>query len=103
RVRRAAPSHTPFPYTPLFRSWLLLPLLSAGCASPWWNSFLDPSQVGNFRESNIVNEIQQTISFRDTPPGVAGATDPTPEDLVQTDRKSTRLNSSHVKISYAVF
>src|SRR5690606_1609775 len=25
------------------------------------------------------------------------------EHLLQTDRKSTRLNSSHVKISYAVF
>src|SRR5690606_39922831 len=27
----------------------------------------------------------------------------TPEELNQADRKSTRLNSSHVKISYAVF
>src|SRR5690606_40517562 len=28
---------------------------------------------------------------------------PTPEGPERTDRKSTRLNSSHVKISYAVF
>src|SRR5207302_4841830 len=28
---------------------------------------------------------------------------PNPERLNSTDRKSTRLNSSHVKISYAVF
>jgi len=36
---------------------------------------------GNFRE-NRVNEIQQSISFRDKPLGVPGASDPTPEDLV---------------------
>ncbi len=58
-------------------------LLLSGCASVWWNSLLDPSQVGNFHE-NIVSEIQQTISFRDSPSGIPGATDPTPEDLVQT-------------------
>src|SRR5690606_26426653 len=29
--------------------------------------------------------------------------EPAPEDRVLEDRKSTRLNSSHVKISYAVF
>src|SRR6266498_4203320 len=28
---------------------------------------------------------------------------PEPESLVGVDRKSTRLNSSHVRISYAVF
>src|SRR5690606_41808205 len=28
---------------------------------------------------------------------------PNPKDLLMPDRKSTRLNSSHVKISYAVF
>ncbi len=54
-----------------------------GCASSWWNSFLDPTQVGNFRDNNV-NEIQQTISFRDTPAGVPNAVDPTPDDLVQT-------------------
>jgi polysaccharide biosynthesis/export protein len=61
-----------------------LAALAAGCISnAWWNSFLDPTQVGNFHDS-AVSEIQQTISFRDTPPGIAGSTDPTPDDLVQT-------------------
>lgn len=72
---------------PLRRTLLLL--LSGlpglcGCASVWWNSFLDPSQVGNFHDNDAVNEIEQAISFRDTPGGIVGATDPTPEDLVQT-------------------
>ena len=66
---------------PPLRTWLpraavpILLVLTTGCASVWWNSFLDPSQVGNFHDNNVVNEIQQTISFRDTPGGVPGATE----------------------------
>ncbi len=52
-----------------------------GCVSPWWNGFLTPQELGNFRD-NQVNEIQRAISFRDKPLGIAGAVDPTPEDLV---------------------
>lgn len=66
----------------LTASLILILLLSAGCVSPWWNSFLDPSQVGNFR-NHTVTEIQHTIGFCDTPPGVPGAGDPTPDDLIQ--------------------
>lgn len=57
--------------------------MAAGCASPWWNSFLDPTELGGFRE-NSVHEIQRTISFRDKPRGIPGATEPVPEDLVAT-------------------
>src|SRR5690606_42165655 len=39
------------------------------------------------------NAIRDAGGVRPSPPGCAG----------QLDRKSTRLNSSHVKISYAVF
>jgi len=60
---------------------VFVPLLCTGCVSAWWNSFLNPTELGNFRE-NRVNEIQRTISFRDKPAGVVGATDPTPDDLV---------------------
>ncbi len=56
---------------------------AAGCTSPWWNAFISPNEIGNFRE-NRVNEIQESISFRDKPLGVPGACDPTPEDLVAT-------------------
>ncbi len=58
-----------------------LTCLTAGCASPWWNAFLDPSQSGGFRENSVL-EIQRTISFRDKPSGISGATDPTPDDLI---------------------
>jgi len=65
------------------RGWLTLAvcLSAAGCVSPWWNAFLSPHEVGNFRE-NRVNEIQSSISFRDKPLGVPGAVDPTPADLI---------------------
>jgi protein involved in polysaccharide export with SLBB domain len=66
---------------PVVCTWAVV--VAPGCASVWWNSLLDPSQVGNFHE-NIVSEIQQTITFRDSPGGIPGATDPTPEDLIQT-------------------
>lgn len=67
------------------RSWLTLAvcLPATGCVSPWWNAFLAPNEVGNFRE-NRVNEIQRSISFRDKPLGIPGAVDPTPEDLIAT-------------------
>src|SRR5690606_41910778 len=35
--------------------------------------------------------------------GIGRASIPTMRKLLEEDRKSTRLNSSHVKISYAVF
>ncbi len=52
-----------------------------GCVSPWWNDFLNPSELGNFRETRVT-EILRSSSFRDTPKDIAGATDPKPEDLV---------------------
>src|SRR5690349_22715823 len=75
---RRPPRSTLFPYTTLFRS---------------------P------RTSEVVRES------RDRPPGRSdGCTDAPPNDSAgcaehrrARDRKSTRLNSSHVEISYAVF
>lgn len=57
--------------------------LAGGCASPWWNSFIDPTALGNFREERVM-EIRKTISFRDKSTGVPGATDPVPADLIAT-------------------
>ncbi|MBI4578193.1 MAG: polysaccharide biosynthesis/export family protein [Planctomycetes bacterium] len=51
-----------------------------GLSNAWWNDFLNPSSVGNFRQ-NVVMDIQRSISFRDTPVGIVGAEDPKPEDL----------------------
>src|SRR5690606_41899628 len=49
-------------------------------------------------------EVDQFVNlFRRPGIGTADHRDDRSQPLVQADRKSTRLNSSHVKISYAVF
>src|SRR5690349_23365468 len=71
------PSSTLFPYTTLFRSHLRQPQLRPYAVNP----------LHRPRESPF-------------PPGSAGSVGPF---NLNRDRKSTRLNSSHVEISYAVF
>ncbi len=54
--------------------------LSSGCNS-FLNSWFDPTQVGSFtRETTL--DIRTSLSIQDTPTGIAGATDPKPEDLI---------------------
>src|SRR3712207_8783068 len=79
---RRPPRSTLFPYTTLFRSYLL------GPDTAW--------DRGNWEATWLRNE----------PPGSAYR--PRDEararlEKARTDRKSTRLNSSHANISYAVF
>src|SRR5690348_18013460 len=78
---RRPPRSTLFPYTTLFRSWLN-----------------DPVAVSVTPQSTPVERIAQSVYFLDQKSK--------PEFLVRylkEDRKSTRLNSSHPSISYAVF
>src|SRR5690606_41976578 len=85
-VRRSVREHRqpgpspPFPYTALFRS--------AGAATTASRS---PGDLRGMRPRAVPCQVLADNVARH----VVG------EDL--TDRKSTRLNSSHVKISYAVF
>src|SRR3712207_7481676 len=89
---RRPPRSTLFPYTPLFRSDALA-AESAAAVTPRWrqSGFLRP---GRGTRRNL-------LGFKD------GSMNPRrPADLdrhVWGDRKSTRLNSSHANISYAVF
>src|SRR5207245_10373299 len=98
-LRRRPPLPTPFPYTTLFRS-----------------VFPETQQFDNFNPpASLLNaaQAQSSLNFN---PAVLGSTtvsftafDPhAPAQYVQqwstsVDRKSTRLNSSHGSISYAVF
>src|SRR3712207_7600114 len=79
---RRPPRSTLFPYTTLFRSG---PALAAGCTVVLKPSELSPLSALLFAE---------VMDDAGCPPGVF--------NLVK-DRKSTRLNSSHANISYAVF
>src|SRR5437870_7097907 len=77
---RPPPSSTLFPYTTLFRSGRHLPIaLSAGWAD---------LRSGEAAKDLLARADAELYANKREPIG---------------DRKSTRLNSSHVAISYAVF
>jgi protein involved in polysaccharide export with SLBB domain len=46
------------------------------------NSFLDPTKVGHFPVDAHEGGIRRILSPRETPPGLANATEPVPQDLV---------------------
>src|SRR5690606_42039337 len=80
-MTRPPPRSTLFPYTTLFRS---VPVGQEGLE--------DPRAVGRHEAASDDREGS-----------VARAGGSVPRRADGRDRKSTRLNSSHVKISYAVF
>src|SRR5438874_9520195 len=77
---RRPPRSTLFPYTTLFRSRF--------AGQPWANG----DAAGNVRHGMAL-----------VPQGRGVFPDLTVIENLMIDRKSTRLNSSHVEISYAVF
>src|SRR3712207_7608318 len=85
---RRPPRSTLFPYTTLFRSvhnnWLAD--LKADFSDP------DSPTVGT-----------EFVGTSITSGGDGADTNPRAQGIVAEDRKSTRLNSSHANISYAVF
>src|SRR3712207_8161761 len=91
---RRPPNSTLFPYTTLFRS-------VAGAAP----MSLPPRGVKIPVEGDSNTYTPYDDSFRpgDRPGAPAYAAPDDPTHTVSGDRKSTRLNSSHANISYAVF
>src|SRR5699024_11344510 len=92
------PSSTLFPYTTLFRSIVL-----TGAQRP-------SGTYGSDARSNLLQSVQVAVSSEASGKGalvVFNAKIHSAREVVKTDtyadRKSTRLNSSHVSISYAVF
>src|SRR5206468_8660380 len=98
-LHRPPPRSTLFPYTTLFRSpiWSAWRLCSANADTPRaLPTFPDAGQQRSHRISNLV---VATI-----PEHLAGRIPKCHRTIsVFRDRKSTRLNSSHDQISYAVF
>src|SRR3989442_2361431 len=76
---RRPPRSTLFPYTTLFRS----PTVTGPTATT-----IACTRAGGKRVALCGNQVKRTSLLR---------------CLQSQDRKSTRLNSSHVRISYAVF
>src|SRR5260221_7096470 len=79
---RRPPRSTLFPYTTLFRS------------TPYGNLLPGMAYLVRRLLENTANESFLRASFKENVPE---------EQLLMEDRKSTRLNSSHTVISYAVF
>src|SRR3989454_8643760 len=81
---RRPPRSTLFPYTTLFRSRTIGAEVQ-----------LDEVDLGLFSERARTGRFDAVLYTWNT--------DPTPSSSIPQDRKSTRLNSSHLVISYAVF
>src|SRR5690554_7696633 len=88
---RLPPSFTLFPYTTLFRSHLG----GIGIGVEYMGGQI-VIVAGPERQADIMEYRADTHRFV----GSAGIFYP---ESAKADRKSTRLNSSHVRISYAVF
>src|SRR5690349_24203470 len=87
-IVRRPPRSTLFPYTTLFRSQRVVALVA------------DEHVVGDAADHGVdVSHVPARC--RQSPLGDAVVGHPVERD--EQDRKSTRLNSSHVEISYAVF
>src|SRR3712207_7280876 len=85
---RRPPRSTLFPYTTLFRSRRWHAMQDVRALQEDDQGVEEPLAVGQLQVAGVAraeHEIRATVGF----PGV--------------DRKSTRLNSSHANISYAVF
>src|SRR5947207_2434880 len=100
-TRRSTPTSTLFPYTTLFRSVVSSKTVTAAVPRP-----RQPTLPGPLKSSGVSNSAS-VIRPMLIPPGMQPfALRPfqtPPPCLKGRDRKSTRLNSSHTVISYAVF
>src|SRR3712207_7368959 len=91
---RRPPRSTLFPYTTLFRSWAsALAALGEGVVVFLLNDACAVRQSANSAQ----------VRQRHDPPLGAAPRQVAVVVAVVEDRKSTRLNSSHANISYAVF
>src|SRR5438876_7496843 len=86
---RPPPRSTLFPYTTLFRSVYIGEQYDARLELPGWS------------EAGFDDSKWKEVIFRSAPSSHIVAQAMHPIRLI--DRKSTRLNSSHPSISYAVF
>src|SRR5262245_64356365 len=88
---RRPPRSTLFPYTTLFRSRTLLAQLEEVARS-------DPEAAERFLDQRLEPHYVDVLL-----PLIQGYQEAAERELREADRKSTRLNSSHLGISYAVF
>src|SRR3712207_8254222 len=88
---RRPPRSTLFPYTTLFRSGSAANMTALACAR---EALLGAMNVAEGKAMGLEGAVEYALSEE---PANSSATSQS------EDRKSTRLNSSHANISYAVF
>src|SRR3712207_8009502 len=98
---RRPPRSTLFPYTTLFRSTRVLIALAAFLGRFRTSSFLKDTATLTFGTvlAQVINLLALPVLSRMYSPTAFGQL----AVFAAIDRKSTRLNSSHANISYAVF
>src|SRR5438270_10212960 len=89
-MTRPPPTSTLFPYTTLFRSCRALHRAELSVLSRSVQGILGPARPDLFKTLTPAVPAR-VLRFRPV------------TEIVKRDRKSTRLNSSHSQISYAVF
>src|SRR5947209_14228300 len=89
---RRPPSSTPFPYTTLFRS---------RSKRPATKSIRKVTNMRLWEDPRVARGMQAQLELRRR--RLAAGDEPLGWKVGFGDRKSTRLNSSHANISYAVF
>src|SRR5439155_24809226 len=95
-IIRRPPSSTLFPYTTLFRSRVIISALGnlfRGNLNLLIQYVFTRNEPNDLILRGVSNDAQRIKTFLNRFDGF----------FIQADRKSTRLNSSHVAISYAVF
>src|SRR3712207_8682793 len=93
---RRRPRSTHFPYTTLFRSAVKAHARYGVRGAPQADEVL----ADGISTAEGVDAFERVMAH-DVPPHVLVSTKDLPSEI--RDRKSTRLNSSHATISYAVF
>src|SRR3712207_7195400 len=97
---RRPPRSTLFPYTTLFRSFVERALLERGVAEERQHHRAGAAPLDGERGADRDRQAATDQSGRDRDVEVRRGD---VERAAPSDRKSTRLNSSHANISYAVF
>src|SRR3712207_8113298 len=93
---RRPPRSTLFPYTTLFRSWESEPVRTESPEAAY-EAVLALGGASLPVRDIITEYVARTVRMG------TGEIPGTTDDFPSGDRKSTRLNSSHANISYAVF
>src|SRR5256886_13273074 len=100
---RRPPRSTLFPYTTLFRSGMAgLRRSVLASLEPKRGDEACRAQLHN-RPSKAAELLKDGLDRSAAPRSIGFAHDDRAEQREMADRKSTRLNSSHSQISYAVF